>query len=60
MKTLEKPFTRARAKRLHFSMGVSKGFEEAALSLWDAAEPSANVPLQLCEEAAGRSRMELA
>lgn len=33
-------------------MGVSKGFEGAALSLWDAAEPSANVPLQLCEEAA--------
>lgn len=50
MKTLEKLFTGAEAKRLHFSMGASRGhrgFDEAALFLSDAAEPSANVHLQL-------------
>lgn len=46
MKTLEKPFIGAEAKRLHFSMG-RRGLEEATLSFSDAAEPSANVHLQL-------------
>ena len=50
MKTLEEPFTGAEAKRLHFSMGASRGFQgldEAALSLSAAVEPSANAHLQL-------------
>lgn len=36
------------AKRLHFSLGRG-GFDQAALSLSDAAEPSTNVHLQLSE-----------
>jgi hypothetical protein len=57
MKTLEKPFTGAEAKRLHFSLGHGR-FREAALSLSDAAEPSTNVHLQLYEGPRGRRRME--